>query len=630
MTDLTSLNAQQRDAVLQSVNHNVVLLAGAGSGKTHTLVKRTEYLITDLNVSPANIMLVTFTNKAASEIMERIQKISPDANKMWIGTFHKICVRIIRMFGKNLGITNFTILDTKDARNIIKKILKAHGEETSADKVKFYQAGISELRNGLVGKEQALNDPNIEKKFAEIYVDYVDTCWKNKTFDFDDLIMYGMLLISTFPYVANWIHNNIKYIMVDECQDTNVAQFTLIKLLAGNNNTLLVGDTNQSIYAFRNAKPEYLENYANTTPNTLKLKLEQNYRSTKNIINAANEVIRYNNFGTKLTMFCDNEVGDYITLHKAMNSSNEAEWVAKEIISQTMYGKAYSDFAIIYRANFQSRYIEDAFARNGIPYVVFGSASFYSRKEVKDLLAYCKFVINPFDVNSFIRVMKTVHSVGEKTIDNIIQYSIDNVVNLHIALKDYTDSINGIVKNKLMQIVNLIEDNYESCEDLVENIFLNTEYRSRVAMINSDEAIESVEIMDEFLDMIKSMESKNDKPISEILDDVSLLSDAKGEEKSKKDAVKLMTAHSSKGLEFDTVFIIGAVEGIFPHSNAIATHERADIEEERRLFYVAMTRAEKKLYITVPNVKQDNMSFSAATTLSRFVKEIPEELMKEV
>lgn len=575
-------------------------------------------------------MLVTFTNKAASEIMERIQKISPDANKMWIGTFHKICVRIIRMFGKNLGITNFTILDTKDARNIIKKILKAHGEETSADKVKFYQAGISELRNGLVGKEQALNDPNIEKKFAEIYVDYVDTCWKNKTFDFDDLIMYGMLLISTFPYVTNWIHNNIKYIMVDECQDTNVAQFTLIKLLAGNNNTLLVGDTNQSIYAFRNAKPEYLENYANTTPNTLKLKLEQNYRSTKNIINAANEVIRYNNFGTKLTMFCDNEVGDYITLHKAMNSSNEAEWIAKEIISQTMYGKAYSDFAIIYRANFQSRYIEDAFARNGIPYVVFGSTSFYSRKEVKDLLAYCKFVINPFDVNSFIRVMKTVHSVGEKTIDNIIQYSIDNVVNLHIALKDYTDSINGIVKNKLMQIVNLIEDNYESCEDLVENIFLNTEYRSRVAMINSDEAIESVEIMDEFLDMIKSMESKNDKPISEILDDVSLLSDAKGEEKSKKDAVKLMTAHSSKGLEFDTVFIIGAVEGIFPHSNAIATHERADIEEERRLFYVAMTRAENKLYITVPSVKQDNMSFSAATTLSRFVKEIPEELMKEV
>ena len=329
-------------------------------------------------------------------------------------------------------------------------------------------------------------------------------------------------------------------------------------------------------------------------------------------------------------MFCDNEVGDYITLHKTMNASNEAEWIAKEIISQTMYGKAYSDFAIIYRANFQSRYIEDAFARNGIPYVVFGSTSFYSRKEVKDLLAYCKFVINPFDVNSFIRVMKTVHSVGEKTIDNIIQYSIDNVVNLHIALKDYTDSINGIVKNKLMQIVNLIEDNYESCEDLVENIFLNTEYRSRVAMINSDEAIESVEIMDEFLDMIKSMESKNDKPISEILDDVSLLSDAKGEEKSKKDAVKLMTAHSSKGLEFDTVFIIGAVEGIFPHSNAIATHERADIEEERRLFYVAMTRAEKKLYITVPNVKQDNMSFSAATTLSRFVKEIPEELMKEV
>ena len=347
-TDLSSLNEQQKDAVLKSINSNVVLLAGAGSGKTFTLVKRTEYLINDLGVNPSNIMLVTFTNKAANEIKERISKISDDANKMWIGTFHRICTRLIRQFGSKLGINSFTILDTKDARKIIKDALNKYGEEDSLMNIKFYQAKISEFKNNLLGKSDVKNDPTISSVIANVYEEYLDYCWKHKTFDFDDLITYAILLLSSFKEVSDWVHNNIKYIMVDECQDTNSAQFVLIKLIVGNNNTMLIGDVNQSIYGFRNARPEYLDNYANTTPNTLKLKLEQNYRSTRNIINAANKVVCNNRFGTKLEMFCDNEDGEKIQLYKTTNSFTEADWVASEILTTHNYlNKEYSNLNIL-------------------------------------------------------------------------------------------------------------------------------------------------------------------------------------------------------------------------------------------------------------------------------------------
>lgn len=630
LTDLSGLNAQQKEAVLLSTDHNIVLLAGAGSGKSFTLVKRTEYLITDLGVDPSSIMLVTFTNKAANEIKERISKVTNDANKMWIGTFHRICTRLLRQFGDHLGINSFSIIDTKDCRKIIKDSLVRLGEDDSIMNVKAYQTKISEFKNNLIGKEAVRNDDTISNTLKTVYEEYVDYCWKHKTFDFDDLITYTILLLSSFKDVSNWVHNNIQYIMVDECQDTNSAQFVLIKLLRGENNTVLVGDVNQSIYGFRNARPQYLENFANTTSNTMRLRLEQNYRSTKNIINAANNVVKYNSFGTKLEMFCDNEEGAKVQLYKANNSFTEAEWVISEILTTHNYvNKDYSDFAIIYRANFQSRLFEEALTKCGIPYVVFGSGSFYSRKEVKDLLAFCKCVVNPFDTDSFRRALSTFKGVGNKTIETIIENANTNRITLKSALEDYmNNSARPNIKPSLSQMYTVLDRGYSKCTDIIDNVFLCTRYRDSMAIINTDEARDSVQIMDEFKDMIQSIEEREtEQTISEMLDEISLLTDAKGDQKVNTNAVKLMTAHASKGLEFDTVFIVGAEEGLFPHANAIGTGNIFDIEEERRLFYVAMTRAEKRLYITnAKNKRNNNESVFRPVSASRFIDEIPESL----
>ena len=630
LTDLSGLNPQQRDAVLQSIDHNVVLLAGAGSGKTHTLVKRTEYLITDLGVNPENIMLVTFTNKAANEIRERMNKLSSDAYKMWVGTFHRICTRIMRMFGWHLGIDSFTILDTKDARKIIKDFLAQEGEDNSIQNVKAYQARISKFKNNLIKKNDAKNDPDVSTALANVYANYMDYCWKNKSFDFDDLITYTILLLSSFKDVSDWVHNNIKYIMVDECQDTNSAQFILIKLIRGENNTMLVGDVNQSIYAFRNAKPKYLENFAETTPNTLKLKLEQNYRSTRNIINAANAVVKNNKFGTKLEMFCDNEDGAKVQLYNANTTFAEADWVVSEIMTGHNYlNKDFSDFAIIYRANFQSRLFEEALTKLGIPYVVFGSGSFYSRKEVKDLLAFCKCVINPFDVVSFRRALGTFKGVGSKTIDNIVDYALANKITYAMALEHYfNNNARPTLREPLRQMLNVIHKSYTKCVDIVDNVFLETKYRASQAIINTEEAQDNVQIMDEFREMVKSLEDRKSEDVTlmEMLDEISLLTDAKGDEKANSNAVKLMTAHASKGLEFNSVFIVGSEEGLFPHSNAIQTGNPDDIEEERRLYYVAMTRAQKKLYITYAENKKTGSEGYQPITESRFIYEIPEAL----
>ena len=627
LTDLSSLNAQQYDAVVQSIDHNTVLLAGAGSGKTFTLVKRTEYLIADMGVNPENIMLVTFTNKAANEIRERMNKLSPDAYKMWIGTFHRICTRLLRMFGWHLGINSFSIMDTKDAAKIIKQSLTRLGEDDSIQNVRSYQAKISQFKNNLVKKSDVKNDPSISSTIATVYEEYVDYCWKHKSFDFDDLITYTILLLSSYSDVANWVHNNIKYIMVDECQDTNSAQFVLIKLIRGENNTMLVGDVNQSIYAFRNAKPQYLENFSNTTANTIKLKLEQNYRSTKTIINAANAVVVNNSFGTKLEMFCDNEVGDKIQLYKANSPYEEADWVISEIMTRkNHYGNDWQDFALIYRANFQSRLFEEVLSEMGIPYVVFGSGSFYSRKEVKDLLAFCKTVINPFDVDAFKRALGTFKGVGKKTVDSIIQYAYDNQITLKMAVEYYAHS-NTVVGNQLRQMVDFLNSSFVKCSDIVNNVFLKTKYRSSLAIINTEEAQDSVQIMDEFRTMIESVENREaDRSIAEMLDEISLLTDAKGDAKANSNAVKLMTAHASKGLEFNTVFIVGTEEGLFPHSNSIATGNKDDIEEERRLFYVAMTRAQKRLYLTRAKNKRTGSEGYQPVTQSRFIDEIPDEL----
>ena len=630
MTDLSTLNDQQRNAVLESINKNVVLMAAAGSGKTSTLVKRTQYLIDDLGVSPENIMMITFTNKAANEIQSRVSAVSSDAYKMWIGTFHRICTRLIRMFGSNLGIQNFSIMDTKDAKKIIKEILEDKHYEYTPYFVNDILTKISSYKNNLIKPSQVLANPEEKKIYADVYQEYQNICWRRKSFDFDDLIIYAILLLSSYPEVSNWVHNNIKYIMVDETQDTNSSQFQLIKLLIGNNNIMMVGDSNQSIYAFRNAKPQYLENFANTHPNTILLKLEQNYRSTKTIIQAANNMINNNKFGTKVQMFCDNETGSKIQLFDALNVYEEARWIASEILLNGT--KNLSNYAIIYRANFQSRIIEEEFTRCGINYTVFGAQSFYTRKEVRDLLAYCKIVINPYDIESFKRILGTLKGVGKVTIDSIINNAQENCINFHDAIDSYLLNVkNGIVRNRLETVSHILKTPYEKCSDIINDVIFLTDYKTDLMNVINDETQEKISIINEFLEMIESMEShSSDDTMAEIIDQVSLLSDAKGAEKEELNAVKLMTAHSSKGLEFDTVFIIGSEEGIFPHTNALNENTNEAIEEERRLYYVAMTRAKRKLYITRALQKragQDNTMISSEP--SRFLSEIPDYLTEE-
>ena len=598
--------------------------------KTSTLVKRTQYLIDDLGVNPENIMLITFTNKAAGEIRDRISAISSQAYKMWIGTFHRICTRLIRMFGSYLGIQNFTIIDTKESKQLVKEILTNKGIEFTPYMINDIVSRISGFKNDLIKPASVLANPEIKKIYADTYQDYQNICWKRKSFDFDDLIIYTILLLSSYPEVSQWVHDNIKYLMVDETQDTNSSQFQLINLLAGNNNIMMVGDTNQSIYAFRNAKPKYLENFANTHPNTIKLKLEQNYRSTKTIIQAANHMINHNKFGTKVQMFCANEVGSKIHTHIGQDPYAEARWIAMEILTN---GRPASDYAIIYRANFQSRIIEEELTKDGIGYTVFGSQSFYSRKEVKDLLAYCKAVLNPNDIEGFKRALSTLKGVGKKTVDDILQLAVDQCLNFHDVLGVYLNNMSkgGAVYQRLTVLNGILNKQYSKCSEIIDDIIFLTDYRQEIANMHNEESIEKLGIIDEFIDMIKSMESNSDNSsMSDIIDQVALLSETKGQEKANLNAVKLMTAHASKGLEFPVVFIIGAEEGVFPHANALQENTQDAIEEERRLFYVAMTRAEKELYITSSMQKKAGKDGGfIATKPSRFLLEIPKDLTEE-
>lgn len=360
--------------------------------------------------------------------------------------------------------------------------------------------------------------------------------------------------------------------------------------------------------------------------------LERNYRSTRNIINGANAVIKMNNFGTKLNMFCSNEEGSKIHLHEALDPYAEARWIAMEIL---MSGRPASDFAIIYRANFQSRIIEEELTKDGIGYTIFGSQSFYSRKEVKDLLAFCKAVLNPNDIDSFKRILGTVKGVGKKTIAEIIDMATDQCVNFHGVLSYYIAGLNHNTQmyHRLNIIDSILNKTYSNCSDILDDVIFLTEYRQDIANMHNEEAAEKLDIISEFLEMIKSMEENNQEgsSMSEIIDQVALLSDTKGAEKANLNAVKLMTAHASKGLEFPVVFIIGAEEGCFPHANSLQEGTLDAIEEERRLFYVAMTRAEKELYITSSKQKKAGKDGSIVNvTPSRFLKEIPCDLTEEV
>lgn len=641
-TDLSGLNLQQRNAILESIDSNVALFAGAGSGKTKTIVKRVEYLIETMGVNPENIMMITFTNKAAREIVERVSAVRKDAWKMWIGTFHSICVRLLRKFGHHMKIDYFSILDEKESKEMIKKICLGLGQDLSNQSIKDMKAKISAYKSNLIKPEKVLSDCSNNNSndilVASVYREYQNQCWKEKSFDFDDLIIYTIMLLSSYPEVRDWVHNNIKYVMTDECQDTSTDQFQLIKLLVGDNNLFICGDINQSIYGFRNARPEYLNSFCDIYPNTKMLKLELNYRSTKNIISAANAVINRNTFGVKINMNTINEMGDKVGIKyfdgyipNTNNEIAEAKWIASEIkLLVGMRKKTYEDFAIIYRTNIQSKDLEKVFMQAGIPYTVIGASSFWGSKEMKDILAFCKTVFNPNDINSLKRALSTIRGVGKTTIDKILNYMKNNNLKScdvlsHIALnkKDlYKVSSNSQVELDLLN--KMLNSGFTKCSEVADYVINSTAYADELRFSNSEEAKEKLEIINETIEAFLQFEATGDDAGS-VIDQISLMSDTKGQEKEDLNVVKLMSAHSCKGLEFDTVFISGAEEGLFPHWNSLkSTNAAKEIEEERRLFYVAMTRAKKKLYITSCKKRKDQ-----DVKVSRFVGEIPTHLTEE-
>ena len=641
-TDLSNMNPQQKTAILESIDSNVVLLAAAGSGKTHTIVKRTEYLFDDLNVNPENVVMITFTNKAASEITERVAKINPNAYKMWIGTFHNICTRILRRHGHCMGINYFSIMDDKESKGMLKDICTGLGREYSVQSIKDIKRKISGYKSNLIKPEKVLTEYCSDGKediiVATAYRDYQNRCWQRKSFDFDDLIIYTIMLLSSYPEIRKWVADNIKYVMVDESQDTSTDQYQLIRLLAGQNNLMMVGDINQSIYKFRNARPEYLNDFCRLYPQAKLLKLEVNYRSTGNIIAAANAVINNNSFGEKINMTTDKGPGDKIGIKyldgfipNTNNEMAEAMWIASEI--SLLVGnkkKSYEDFAIIYRTNMQSKDLEKVFVQCGIPYTIIGSGSFWSSKEMRDILAFCKAALNPKDIVAFKRILGTIKGVGKTTVEKIIGYMENNNLNAcdvltHISLNNptlYRVSVNS--QTELFKLNTLLNRGFTLCSEIANYVINNTAYADDLRFSNSEEAQEKLEIINETLNAFMQFEKNGDDAAS-VIDQISLMSDAKGAKKQELNVVKLMSAHSCKGLEFDTVFVSGAEEGLFPHWNSIkAVDSAASIEEERRLFYVAITRAKTKLYITSCVKRRDTM-----TKQSRFLKEIPLHLLEE-
>ena len=640
-SDISSLNDGQRNAVLQSVSHNVVLLAGAGSGKTHTLIKRVGYLIAKEGVSPESIVVITFTKKAAEEIKSRMAKVSSNADDIWIGTIHSICVKILSRFKRHIGYEKLNIIDEQEYNRVLKiSIFEIIGDcETLPWTVDDFQKKIINYRSAMYKPSdlkksfESNNYSGIERRNREIlieaYEDFERRLIRTQRIDYDGLILKTIELLSSVKEATEFVHNRFKYIMIDECQDTNDAQFALLRLLGGDNNIMLVGDVNQSIYGFRNAKPELTEEFASSKENTCKMKLEQNYRSTGNIINGANAVISNNKFGTKLKMFTDNEDGEKIHLVPFYGDTNMNR-IAREILKLRDKGAKFSDFAIIYRKNKGVQAMDSILKEYRIPHNMVSINGFYTRIEVKVLLSMCMFVYDNADVISFRTILSVYAGVPTGVIDSIIEDSYDRRITLAQALRDYSKKF---YRKEIKTICSIVSKRYSKCADLVELIIAYTGKKLVYSKIMDDkEKIESNRVISEFENVIDNMQrnmSDEDSYIEklrELYDRTE--TDGIEDDRIDYDSVKIMTAHGAKGLEFNVVFIADANKDYYPISriksisgsryNRIIEYERVDFEEERRLFYVAMTRAKKLLYIVYDYHSP-----------SMYIKEIPEKYCDE-
>lgn len=640
MSIYDSLNEEQKKGVF-TTEGPVLLLAGAGSGKTRVLTHRAVYLIEELGVNPYHILAITFTNKAAGEMRERIDDmVGYGSENIWVSTFHSTCVRILRRFIDHIGFgTNFTIYDTEDQKTIMKDICKRLEIDTKMYKEKSFLAAISSAKDELISPEAyALRAQGDFRKMKEaaVYREYQQVLRKNNALDFDDLIVKTVELFQSDMEVLDYYQERFRYIMVDEYQDTNTAQFQLIKLLAGKyKNLCVVGDDDQSIYKFRGANIYNILNFEKEFPNAVTIKLEQNYRSTQNILNAANGVIA-NNVGRKAKrLWTENEEGEKIAFHQFETGFDEADYVAKDIRSKVREGMYhYGDCAVLYRTNAQSRLFEERFITASIPYKIVGGVNFYSRREIKDLLAYLKTIDNAMDdlaVRRIINVPK--RGIGATTLSRVQDYADENSLTFYNALK-MAEEIGtiGRASAKIRPFVMLIQSMrsklpYISVSELLQEIIEETGYVRELEAENTEEAQQRIENIDELISKAVTYEESEEEPtLSGFLEEVALVADIDSVDETQ-DYVVLMTLHSAKGLEFPQVYLAGMEDGLFPGFGAIcAENPTAEIEEERRLAYVGITRAKERLSISCARMRMIRGE-TQYNKVSCFVKEIPRELL---
>ncbi|MEH7015382.1 MULTISPECIES: DNA helicase PcrA [Bacillus] len=639
---LTGLNPQQQKAV-QATAGPLLLMAGAGSGKTRVLTHRIAYLLGEKGVAPWNVLAITFTNKAAREMRERIDKlVGPEAEDIWISTFHSMCVRILRRDIDRIGINrNFTILDASDQLTVVKKIMKERNIDPKKFEPRSVLATISNAKNELLSPEKyakkiSIADP-YEKMTSDVYTEYQKRLLKNNALDFDDLIMTTIQLFERIPEVLEFYQRKFQYIHVDEYQDTNRAQYILVNKLAVRfKNLCVVGDSDQSIYRWRGADISNILSFEKDYENAQVILLEQNYRSTQSILNAANAVIENNMNRKPKKLWTDNQVGSKISYYRAATEKDEAYFVAKKIRDEVQIGnRKYTDFAVLYRTNAQSRMVEEIFLKSNIPYKIVGGIKFYDRKEIKDILAYLRLIANPDDEISFARIINVPkRGVGATSIDKIINYGVQNGLSLtavldeieHVGLSAKITKTVAEFAKQLHNWVNMQE--YLSVTELVEEVLEKTGYRDALKNERTLESEGRLENLEEFLSVTQTFESQSeDKSLVAFLTDLALVADIDrvDEDPTAGEEVILMTMHSAKGLEFPVVFILGLEEGIFPHTRSLM--EEDEMQEERRLAYVGITRAEEELYVTNAQMRTI-FGRTSMNKESRFISEIPEDLIE--
>src|SRR5580693_7648850 len=647
---LDELNEPQKEAVLHK-DGPIMIVAGAGSGKTKVLTTRIAHLLAQ-GVSPFNILALTFTNKAAKEMKERVEKIlgNNEARNLYIGTFHSVFARILRGEAHHLGYErNFTIYDTDDAKSVVKTVINELNLDDKHYKPNTVYNRISSAKNALVGPAEYANDYAIQQEdlrsnrpaIAQIYDAYTKRCFKNGAMDFDDLLIKFYELLKQFPESLHKFQHKFKYILIDEYQDTNPAQYEIIKLLgAAHENVCVVGDDAQSIYSFRGATIENILQFQKDYDDVKVVKLEQNYRSTQSILSVANEVISNNKGQIEKRLFTENSEGEKIRLVRLMTDNEEGKYVADTIQEQRLRNHYNNrDFAILYRTNAQSRAFEESLRRMAIPYTMYGGISFYQRKEIKDFVAYLRVIVNPSDEESLKRIINfPARGIGKTSIDNIVKQANNNDISMWDVLKRVREfGFKGASIESIENFVLMIESfqsmlTNKNAYDVAQHVGKQTNIVKELFNDKSTEGIAHYENIQELLNSIKEFTEMPDedgvlevetKNLGNYLQQITLLTDA-DEKDPNADTVKLMSIHAAKGLEFSCVFAAGLEEMVFPKAMAIKTRE--ELEEERRLFYVVITRAKQKLWITYANTRYRFGSL-VQNEPSRFIDEIPSELL---